>query len=142
MSRTPSLFEPDTAPAQLPPDAGTQVVVRSHTRHIRKGIEQRNKARPQRKRETLEQRFIRYHEANPTVYKRLVRMARELKARGVNHYGMAALYEVLRYEALVTTDTDALPFKLSNNHRAYYSRLIHKQEPDLNGFFRLRSTRS
>jgi hypothetical protein len=128
------------APGQIPEAA--VVVVRSHTRHIRKGIEARNKRRPKRPKQTLQQRFTVYHEANPQVYRRLVAMARELRSRGVQRYGIAALWEVLRYQSLTTTDTDGLPFKLSNNHRAYYARLIHQNEPDLDGFFTTRATRS
>lgn len=145
MEENPSLFPDDLVPAspkQLPDDPGALVVVRSHTRHIRKGIEKRNAKRPKKPKETLEQRFVRYHATNPVVYARLVGLARDLKRKGVQKYGMAALYEVLRYQSLTTTDTDGMPFKLSNNHRAYYTRLIHQQEPDLAGFFTTRSTRS
>jgi hypothetical protein len=137
----PSLFD-DTLPGKLPADPGAIVVVRSHTRHIRQGIEDRNRRRPRKPKETLQDRFTIYHLANPKVYSRLVTMARELRAKGVKSYGIAALWEVLRYQALMTTDTDGQPFKLSNNHRAYYARLINKQEADLAGFFTTRATRS
>lgn len=119
-------------------DSGQVIVVRSHTRHIREGIEKRNKKRPKKRKEPLADQFARYHKANPKVYNRLVEMARELKAMGVQQYGLAALWEALRYESLTTQKTDGMPFKLSNNHRAYYARLIHDQESDLAGFFRLR----
>lgn len=119
-------------------DTGQLIVVRSHTRHIREGIEKRNKKRPKKRKEPLADQFARYHKANPKVYNRLVEMARELKAMGVQQYGLAALWEALRYESLTTQKTDGMPFKLSNNHRAYYARLIHDQESDLAGFFRLR----
>ena len=184
----PSLFEgleqPAAVSAALPEDPGATVVVKSHTRHIRKGIDKRNKRMAPKKGPTLAERFTAYHAANPQVYARLVAMARELRRKGLKRYGIAALWEVLRYQSLTTkpdvakchrcggsgywietttggyvpadaergdcsachgsgqVPTGAEPFKLSNNHRAYYARLIHSQEPDLNGFFRIRSTKS
>lgn len=122
-------------------DTGQVIVVKSHTRHIREGIEKRNKKRPKKRKASLQDTFMAYHKANPRVYNRLVEMARELKGMGVQQYGLAALWEALRYESLTTQQTDGLPFKLSNNHRAYYARLIHQQEQDLAGFFRLREVK-
>lgn len=142
----PALFHEDQqpdVPGMLHADAGTQVVVKSHTRHIRRHIEDRNAGRKKRQKpkETLQQRFMRYHDTNPEVFRRLVAMAVELKGKGVQHYGIAALWEVLRYQAITARDTDGMPFKLSNNHRAYYARLIHDQVPELAGFFRVRALR-
>lgn len=129
------------APDPEPKPTGKAVVVKQHVRHVQESLVKHNRKRP-KKGKTLQERFNAYHEANPTVYSRLVAMARELKGKGVQHYGIAALWEVLRYQAITTRDTDGMPFKLSNNHRAYYARLIHLQEPDLAGFFTTRATRS
>lgn len=85
-------------------------------------------------------RFARFHEANPEVYEELVRLARTLKRKGLDNYGIVGLYEVLRYDRSLRTD--GKPFKLSNDYRSRYARLIMEKEPDLAGFFRTRELTS
>ena len=142
MSEQRALFDED-APAPAPTLTPAQaVVVRSHVRHIQRTQEAKKKRQAPRPKQTLQERFERYHQANPGVYSALVAMARELQAKGVRRYGIAPLWEVLRYRAIVAKDTDGLPFKLSNNHRAYYARAIMAREQDLADFFTTRATRS
>jgi hypothetical protein len=88
-----------------------------------------------------ETKFDLFHAANPHVYATLVRLARQWVAKTGRHkVGISALYEVARWEiALATTDAD---FKIDNSHRAYYSRLIMAQEPDLGGLFDLRASKA
>lgn len=67
---------------------------------------------------------------------RLVSMACRLRAAGHKRYGIAALFEVLRYqESLTTTGSE---FKLCNNHRALYARKIMAEVDGLEGFFTTR----
>jgi len=81
----------------------------------------------------LEREFKRFHHDHPEVYTRLVYLARDLKRRGHERAGIAMLYEVVRWQQFtVNKDGD---YKLNNNYRAYYARLIMKQEADLAGFF-------
>jgi len=90
---------------------------------------------------TEETAFDRFHAENPRVYTTLVRLARQWVSRfGSHKVGIGALYEVARWEiALATSDAD---FKLNNNFRAYYSRLIMAQESDLDGLFDLRASKA
>lgn len=84
----------------------------------------------------LENAFRDFHNENPHVYKELVDLACQLKARGRERYSLYALFEVLRWhKALETTDDD---FKLNNNHRPYYARMIMETVPELEDFFQLR----
>jgi len=86
---------------------------------------------------TIEADFAAFHAANPHVYAELVRLARVwVRERGVNHLGIATLYEVARWNITLSTAGEA--FKLNNNHRALYARLIMDQEPDLAGLFKTR----
>lgn len=85
---------------------------------------------------TIDERFDLFHAANPHVYNALVRLARQLVDRGHKRYGMAGLFEVLRYRHALTTIDDL--FKLNNDYKALYSRLIMEQETDLAGFFEIR----
>ena len=90
--------------------------------------------------ETIEERFTRFHEANPHVYKALRDMALSLKRRGIQHYGIAALFEVLRFSSMMQTAGDG--FKLNNDYRALYARRLMEEEPELAGFFELRQRRA
>jgi hypothetical protein len=83
-----------------------------------------------------ERKFLEFHHANPHVYNTFVRLARSARRRGKNRLSIGMLFEVLRWEiALTTTDPD---FKINNNYRPRYARLLMKREPDLAGFFVLR----
>ncbi len=88
----------------------------------------------------IEAKFREYHEANPHVYAGLKDLALRLKKRGRNHYGIAALFEVLRYERALVTVGDE--FKLNNNYRALYAREIMENEKELGGFFATRARTS
>ena len=84
----------------------------------------------------LERAFLIFHRENPHVYATLVRLARQYRAKHGNRgkLGIGMLYEVARWEVVMATEGGS-KFKLSNNHRAFYARLIHKNEPDLDGVF-------
>ena len=89
----------------------------------------------------LETQFWQFHFDNPTVYRLLVKYARQYRERrGPDiKLGIKALYERVRWDvAMETTDED---FKLNNNHHAYYARLIMRDEDGLANIFRLRKQR-
>ena len=90
--------------------------------------------------ETIHDRFLEFHSANPDVYRRLVELAWEV--RGPNkeqpnkeRWSVKAAFEVMRYEKLTTTGE---VWKLNNSFTAPYARLVMDQEPDLTGFFEVR----
>jgi len=85
---------------------------------------------------TLHERFDEFHAENPEVYRRLVEMARSLKKTGRERYGIASLFEALRWHIAMETKGDT--FKCNNNFRAFYARLIMERESDLAGFFETR----
>jgi hypothetical protein len=81
--------------------------------------------------------FEQFHTANPWVYRRLKDLALAIKQTGRDHYGMKALFEVLRFEhAMDTTKADGL--KLNNNYTALYARKIGQEVPGLEDFFQYR----
>ncbi|MCE5247924.1 hypothetical protein LLG88_13505 [bacterium] len=89
--------------------------------------------------ERLEREFLAFHEANPHVYRKLAELAVAAKATGRGHFGIGALFERLRWWSRFETDgTD--PFKLNNNYRAFYARLLMRDYPELAGFFETRSS--
>lgn len=84
-------------------------------------------------------RFLAFHRQNTTIYHLLVKLIRERRSRrtgNLGHFGIAHVYERLRWDEPVTTT--GVPYKLANEHRAYYSRLIEHCEPDLAGMFKTR----
>lgn len=86
---------------------------------------------------TTAERFERFHEANPHVYRTLCRLARQWVNRtGRRKVGIGALFERARWE--ISIETNDPDFKLNNNYRAYYARLIMATEPDLGELFELR----
>lgn len=86
---------------------------------------------------TIQERFEAFHEANPHVLTALVELATSLQERGHARYGIAGLFEVLRYQAALRTEGDT--YKLNNNFRSRYARLIMERVPRLEGFFEIRT---
>lgn len=91
----------------------------------------------------LEQKFWEFHAAHPEVYRALVSFARQWRGRKgpEAQIGIGALYERARWEIWFDSLADAEPPRLSNNHRAFYARLIMARCPDLEGIFQLKQQR-
>lgn len=88
----------------------------------------------------LSARWWQFHLDNPDVYRELVDLARQWRARGWARIGIAALFEVLRWQRAMRTDGDQ--FKLNNSYRSRYARLIMVEHPDLDGMFSTRELRT
>jgi hypothetical protein len=84
--------------------------------------------------------FQAFHAQNPHVYRALVELARAAKERGAAEVGIGMLWEVLRWRLFFETSDGN--FKLNNNHRSRYARLIMAQEQDLVGLFETRELAS
>lgn len=80
--------------------------------------------------------FQAFHAQNPHVYRALVELARAAKEKGKLEVGIGMLWEVLRWRLFFETSDPS--FKLNNNHRSRYARLIMAQEQDLAGIFEVR----
>lgn len=84
----------------------------------------------------IEADFRRFHEANPQVFREIVRLCRQAKGRGFDRWSINGVFEVLRWNQAIVTD-EGKP-KLNNNYRAFYARLVMELCPDLEGFFETR----
>ena len=82
--------------------------------------------------------FRKFHEENPHVYRLLRSRALEMRRKGRERYGIAGIFEVVRWH--INIETTGEEFKLNNNHKAYYARLLMKLEPELEGFFNTRES--
>lgn len=94
----------------------------------------------------IQERFERFHAANPRFYYLLVFYirevvkAREARGRG-RRYGIAAVVERVRWHVDVEAK-GVEEFKMPNDFRSRYARLIMQQEPDLRDVFELRELRA
>jgi hypothetical protein len=90
----------------------------------------------------LEEEFWEFHRANPRVYAALRERALELRRMGHLRYSIKTLLEVERWHTdMQTAPTSAADakYKLNNNHAPFYARLLMEREPELAGFFELRT---
>lgn len=84
-----------------------------------------------------EEAFIAFHDANPDVYAAMCHFARQWRRSGRQRIGVDMLLGRVRWEmSIVTHRVDE--FKISNDHKPFYARLIMYQEPDLDGVFVLK----
>ncbi len=86
---------------------------------------------------TLQEKFEEYHVENPHVLSLLVEFTSEIKKSGRKHYGIGAVFERIRWHVDIETDND--PFKLNNNYRSRYVRLLEREHPEFEGFYRKRT---
>jgi hypothetical protein len=90
--------------------------------------------------DSIPERFKRFHAANPHVYDALVNLARQFRdRRGESKIGIGMLYEVLRWNYYMTTDSED-DYKLSNDFRACYARKIMSENADLKGIFQTKQS--
>ena len=91
---------------------------------------------------SIQERFEAFHAANPHVYDLLARMARRARAMGRKQIGIGMMFEVLRWNYLVRTEHAEGEFKLNNNFRSRYARLLTEREPDLADAFEMRELKA
>jgi hypothetical protein len=81
-------------------------------------------------------RFAEYHAANPQVYAALRRFALDARRAGRSRMSINMLHERVRWYTTVEAVQDE--FKINNNWRPFYARLLMELEPELAGFFETR----
>lgn len=88
-----------------------------------------------------EEKFLEFHRKNPHVLDEVIRIARELKESGVTQGAIGLIWERLRRVDVVDVDRGTEEYELNNNFRSYYARLAEFRDPELEGYFELRSQR-
>ena len=78
-------------------------------------------------------------ESGQAVEGHVVRYARMLRGRGVKHYGIAGIWERIRWDFTLTRGDE--PFKLNNSFRSLMVRRVVERLPELAGFFETRPLR-
>lgn len=85
----------------------------------------------------LFQRFVRFHADNPDVLRMLLRFADELIAAGRPRFGIAALFERIRWHVAIEIKGDS-EVRLNNSFRSFYARLLILLRPTLAGVLETR----
>lgn len=89
----------------------------------------------------IEVQFLAFHRDHPEVYDALRDLALDLQRKGHQRCGIGMLFEVLRWTWMTQGLHDEDGFKLNNNYRSRYARLLMANEPRLYGFFHTRELR-
>lgn len=76
--------------------------------------------------------FIKFHDKHPHIFMKLVELAVTAKSKGRNKYSIAQLFEILRWHIDIEGGED---FKLPNDHKPYYARLLACYDTTFAGFF-------
>lgn len=87
-------------------------------------------------RPTIGERFEQLLLERPELYDLMVKLARDVKARGKERYSMKAIFERARWHYIIDRGDD--DFCLNNDFTSHFARLIMEREPDLKGFFETR----
>lgn len=74
------------------------------------------------------------------VYAEVVRHAVLLREKGVRRYGIAAIWELIRYDStLGRLGEVGSDYRLNNVYRSWCAREVEANEPELRGFFTKRA---
>lgn len=90
----------------------------------------------------LDREFKEFSAKHPEVEQELLKLARKAIAKGRRNFGIGALWEVMRWTFWMKWSSDEEPFKLNNNHRSRYARMLMEKYPELEDLFELRRLRS
>ncbi|WP_328404018.1 hypothetical protein OHS70_34305 [Streptomyces sp. NBC_00390] len=90
--------------------------------------------------QSIQQRFEDFHALNPWVHRELERMTADCAQHGWNRVGIGMLFELLRYRYGEATRGDE--FRLNNNFRSRYVRLLVDEHPEWSPLFEVRALRT
>jgi hypothetical protein len=89
---------------------------------------------------TIQQRFQSFHTLNPWVLESLEKLTEDWLRRGRRRLGIGMLTEVLRWQHGRRTIGDE--FRLNNNYRSRYVRLMIERHPEWADVFETRELKS
>lgn len=84
--------------------------------------------------------FWKFHTENPHIYELFKSFCQDVKNAGRTAYGAGAVFERIRWHVNIEVRSDD-DFKLNNNYRSCYSRLLILEDPSFSAFFAIRSTK-
>lgn len=86
--------------------------------------------------------FDKFHAAHPEVYVQIVALCREWRGHGRARWAIDDAFSIGWQRHMAGLPADGEKFKLPNNHRSRYSRLVMKREPDLVDIFETAALRA
>lgn len=89
---------------------------------------------------SIQERFEEFHRLNPWVYRAFVKLAEDWVARGRERLGIGMLTEIIRWEYGRQTVGDE--FRINNNFRSRYVRLLIAEHPEFAAVFQTRELRA
>ncbi|MFJ9617822.1 hypothetical protein [Streptomyces noursei] len=96
---------------------------------------------PDGKAATIQAQFETFHQLNPWVLTALERLTADYLDRGASRVGIGMLFEVLRWRYTLATAGDD-EFRLNNNFRSRYVRLLIDRHPEWAPAFEVRALRT
>jgi len=91
---------------------------------------------------TIQQAFEDFHRRNPHVFSYMRVRALRWKRAGHQRCSTSMLVENLRWDYGVKTTHGGTEFKINNNFKSRYARLLVELEPELDGMFETRKLRA
>ena len=91
---------------------------------------------------TRADKFHEFHAKNPQVISQLEEIANMTIKSGQEHFSINYLFEVVRYLAWTKTNDVYSDFKLNNNYRSHYARLMIERNPKMAKIIKTRALRS
>lgn len=82
--------------------------------------------------------FEKFHAENPHIFDLFKKFAVYVRSKGYRNYSAKVIFERIRWH--VNVETSDKEFKINNNYKAYYTRLLEDVDPRFVGFFRKRQT--
>lgn len=84
----------------------------------------------------MREQFLEHHRAKPEIWREFCKLAFRLINNGREHYGSAAILEVVRYhKAIEHPDGE---FRVNNNTKSFYARMFALKFPEHSDFFEFR----
>ncbi|WP_405803433.1 hypothetical protein [Streptomyces sp. NBC_01187] len=90
---------------------------------------------------TIQAQFEAFHQLNPWVLRALEDLTADYLKRGARRVGIGMLFEVLRWRYVIATEGDD-DFRLNNNYRSRYVRLLIERNPEWGPAFEVRVLRT
>lgn len=113
---------------------------RDNAQPVRPGRHPVIQAQHKKDKETLDERFARWIEANPAVLEVFIERAEQYRSQGRKKIGAKRIVEDMRWDERLWTAGD--PFKINNVFVSRLARLAVSQRPHLAGFFEFRELQS
>jgi len=92
------------------------------------------------KKKSAQEKFNEYDRANPQVYEMFKKLAMQVKRIGFKRFSAEMIVNQIRWKSAIKTKND--DFKINNNYKAFLSRKLMQEVPEMEGFFETRKSKA